>query len=313
MKRILFIATIVLLMLSLTIGASATRRVEVTIDALATAPAVDGEIKAGEYGDPVVTISSSDENFNQYYSLTKDNDNSTVSDLPTNSTFYVNYDSENLYLAAVIETPNFVMGCCDSDGNWWHGSHMIITFTSDLSDKTFTSSKPALDMPNRLLVWFNTDGTLKTKIDKAESGVLASGKAVSGDVGTADYSVEQTTTGNKVTFEIALKWSQIVPAGTTMAKDSNFLLAMMYYEADAAKGTAAHNTLSRNTLISAAGTAANINHVSKHFKLTLGDVLEDDTPVEPPVSPETFDSFSVVGLLAVVSVAGIVLARKKKI
>lgn len=304
MKRFLIIATVALLALSMAFSTAAagSRRIEQTINALSSAPTIDGEIKSGEYGSPVRVITKGSENFAEYYSLTKDVAESSIDDLPDKSTFYVNYDADYLYIAAEFETPSFTV-----NNTWFGGSHMLITFTSDLSDSVFGPEKPGIDIPNRLLVWFNSDGELQTKIDRIEAKVPSLNQSVSGDVGASAAKVTETANGHKVVFELALKWNQIVPSNKSVpVKGDHFLLCLTYYENEG------DGSRARNTLISAAGTAANINHVSRHFNLTLGDVIENGSSGGGSGSPSTFDAFSIVGVIAAASAAGIALIRRKK-
>ncbi len=270
MKRFLIFATAVLLMLSMVSGAyaaTATRRIEQTINALSKAPTTDGEINSGEYGDPIRVISKDADGFGSYYSLINGNAESEFADLPDKSTFYVNYDADYLYIAAEFETPSFTV-----NNTWFGGSHMLIAFSSNMS--AIGENDPGINLPNRLLVWFNSSGALQTKIDKTEANVAALNQSVAGNVGASAAKVTEITDGNskigdKVAIELALKWDQIIPSGEDVpGKGDNFLLCLTYYEADG------DGSPSRNTLISAAGTAARINHVSKHFKLILGDDVD---------------------------------------
>ncbi|MBQ7603406.1 MAG: hypothetical protein IJU75_00475 [Clostridia bacterium] len=303
MKRFLIFATAVLLMLSMVSGAyaaTATRRIEQTINALSKAPTTDGEINSGEYGDPIRVISKDADDFGSYYSLINGNAESEFADLPDKSTFYVNYDADYLYIAAEFETPSFTV-----NNTWFGGSHMLIAFSSNMS--AIGENDPGINLPNRLLVWFNSSGALQTKIDKTEANVAALNQSVSGDVGASAAKVTETANGHKVVFELALKWNQIVPSNKSVpVKGDHFLLCLTYYENEG------DGSRARNTLISAAGTAANINHVSRHFNLTLGDVIENGSSGGGSGSPSTFDAFSIVGVIAAASAAGIALIRRKK-
>ena len=208
-KRILFALTSALLcgMLAATSFAADLPTAAAEAKQTYEPPVIDGNYSSDEgWGEPIVTISG--DKIAGCLSLCATGHDELLTDdelIPSEVNVYMRWDYDCFYYCAVqnVKT-HYNTATADGAGALWKGSSMIynIKSSADVESKT------------RIQFGLNNDGQVLLYQETAEDDTAV---AVGGDNALAGYAIKRDEAAQTTVYEIAFKWSTIMPSGNVTA------------------------------------------------------------------------------------------------
>ncbi|MCL2518213.1 MAG: hypothetical protein FWF15_06580 [Oscillospiraceae bacterium] len=291
-----------------------------------TPPKQDGVINPGEYGDPIVVVNYGSPGSAWYDAGGLDDpimDLAVVPDiLPKDLTLYLTYDDNNLYVGVEYWdgnhcTPDELTGVWDGD----YVEFDIATNVSGSFDDAADKLRLAMGISDAGNQWMYSAANQSNALEQfplnSSTESLPIGKIVRNE------STKMTT------YEVAIPWSYITSNGKVPAN------AFIYYQT----GVGDHRYIENSPYVAYLGTfrwavdARLIDDIPANAVPHLGtfageapppvieEVVEEvEAPADvgtPAVTPpsggaaQTSDMFALLGLIAIISMAGVVVIKKR--
>lgn len=311
MKKIITLLLVAAMAATAAVSTSAAdvtgRTADIEIEAISTAPKIDGKFSEEEWGtSPISSFTKEDRA--AYLSLcATDRPELLESDdlLPTAMDTYLRWDDNYLYYCSVVETKATYNATPEgSEGSVWQGTSFI---WMTLSDKNIT------DSITKVLVGMNNDGKILGYNESVEAGTSLE---IGGKPAYDDIAIVRE---NGVTvYEAKFAWSDIMPQGAKLSAGDEFIFYSLYMPAidDTANPVdVAIGGISDEGKYLYWNVTLGDEIVAETEAETTADVSADATEVvdavaETTTAPATFDAGVIAAVAAIVSAAGYAVSKK---
>jgi opacity protein-like surface antigen len=299
MKKIISFAIVAVMVLAMAIASSADLVSEIKILGTTTAPVLDGNVTAEEWGEPIYTVNGTERKelqdaASEIYTVYAGIEGQEVLAAQTTGKSYMRWDANNLYLAYVVAYPYH--NSDQIDGSIWGDSCVQTIVVTN-----WPAEEGSADTTYMNELGFSLDADLKT---------IKTWRWYPSSIALEGATVAIVRKGTETSYEIALPWEAVLAVDPSTVKEGlvigvssayNFkdenLATLQYQVGGSLFGKIASNSIPA-TLVAAPVVVAE----------EVPEVAEDSSD-----NPPTTDISVVMYILATLStLGGAVVINKRK-